>query len=199
MAWSWIARQSTPFQALLPAVMNAEISERAVYFFNAKQIFLWLAGGQGLVGTANTYVSSVVSLLVYSEVLHVFKSALLFYFMFFDAPEPQDGAGIVLLLKQCCANARTWLCARWAFVALGMVALALFIADEVSGGGGTGDEVSGGGGTSDALKLAALVLTMAVELGGDAALAARMMLSRIDTCGAVLVMKDLKHDDRVAT
>jgi hypothetical protein len=166
VAWSWIARQSTPFQALLPGVMDEQMSKRAVYFFNVKQVYLWLAGGQGLVGTAATYVSSVVPLLVYSEVLHVFKSALLFYFMFFDEVESRSTAGCAARLRSCCKHASSWLLARWCFVVLGGLALALFIADEVTGGA-----------AGDSLSFAVLLLTLLVELGGDAALARRMVLS----------------------
>ena len=43
--------------ALLPGIMDKEMRKRAVYFFNAKQVYLWLAGGQGLIGKATTYVS----------------------------------------------------------------------------------------------------------------------------------------------
>jgi hypothetical protein len=159
--WSWIARQSTPYQQLLPEVLDAQINERAVYSFNAKSAFLWIGGGQGLIGTANSYVSSVVPLLVYSEVLHVFKGTLLLYATFVEQSGLKEKA---VGLKE-----RWWRTARGRVVALAVVALILFSAKEVFATGAR---------TADANSLLTIFVLVLLELGGDAELARRMRRSR---------------------
>jgi hypothetical protein len=164
--WSWIARQSTPYQQLLPEVLDEQINERAVYSFNAKSAFLWIGGGQGLIGTASSYVSSVVPLLVYSEVLHAFKGTLLLYATFVEQSGLKEKA---VGLKNTVVAGRWWRSARVWVVALAVLALVLFVIKEVS---------STGARTADTNSLLTIFVLMVLELGGDAELARRMHRSR---------------------
>jgi hypothetical protein len=160
-AWGWscIARQSTPYQALLPGVLDKKINERAVYSFSAKSAYLWIGGGQGLIGTASSYVSSVVPLLVYSEVLHAFKGTLLLYATFVE----QSG-----LKKKAVGLKERW-GARGCVIALAVLALVLFSVKEVFDTGAR---------TADTNSLLTIFVLMVLELGGDAELARRMHRSR---------------------
>ena len=70
-------------------------------------------------------------LLVYSEVLHVFQSAMLSYFMLFEKTTPRGKAGWMAVLKGCCIRGhgeRNWLFARGGLLRWRLT-LVLFIID----------------------------------------------------------------------